>query len=112
MISGVIIHLANDMPILCDMDELPSGGDRMVKVHNVRTLDGKRPAFVHDKKSTFVFPLHMIRLMEVPILSESAEVAVQDEPDYRNHVPEPEHEPIDEIDEEAEEDLLARIRSI
>jgi hypothetical protein len=113
MIQGVIVHLANDLPILVDMEELPSGGDRVIRCTNVRMVDGKRPAFAHHQSSTFIFPLQIVRLIEVPQMSEGSAIATQDEHSYeaRGHDPEPELV-LDEVDEEAEEDLLARIRSI
>jgi hypothetical protein len=109
VLSGVIIHLENDMPILVDLEEMPAGGDMMIRFTNVRTLDGKRPSFVHNAGSTFIFPLEKIRLIEVPQLSETSAVALQDAPAEGGPAPEPELEP---VDEEADEDLLARIRQI
>jgi hypothetical protein len=109
VISGVIIHIENELPIKVDMATLPAPGDLSITCTNVRTIDGKRPQFVHDKNSSFVFPMHVVRLIEVPQMSESSAVATQDEPEYMRHDPEPDFDP---MDEEAEEDLLARIRQI
>ena len=66
VIKSVIVHLANELPILVDLLEAPSPTAQSVRCTNVRTVDGKRPSFVHDPKSTFVLPWHLIRLMEVP----------------------------------------------
>ena len=105
------IHLANDLPVLVDLEGMPEPGDRIIRCTNVRTIDGKRPPFVHDAHSTFLLPLHIVRVIEVPRMSDSSAVATQDDEElYRGShpvAPEPE---ID--DEEAEEDLLARIRQI
>jgi hypothetical protein len=110
VINGIIIHLHNDMPVLVDMEELPEPGDRLLRCTNVRLVDGKRPTFVHEKGSTFIFPISVIRLIEVPRLSDGSSVAMQD--DYESTTSAQSHPPIDEVDEEAEEDLLARIRQI
>jgi hypothetical protein len=113
VISGVTIHLANDLPVLVDLEEMPGAGDRMIRCTNVRTIDGKRPAFVHEKSSTFLLPLHIVRVIEVPKMSNSSAVATQDELDFDARHPEPDFEPeLDPVDEDAEEDLLARIRQI
>lgn len=109
VISGVIVHIENELPIMVDMEALPLPGDQSITCSNVRTIDGKRPQFVHDKNSTFVFPMHVVRLIEAPQLSPSSEVAIQEEPSYMSQHVEPDFDP---IDEEAEEDLLARIRDI
>jgi hypothetical protein len=106
VIPGVIVHLVNDLPIVVDMDELPSGGDRSIRCTNVRTVDGKRPSFIHDRHSTFVFPLSVIRLIEAP----SDVLATASDAD--EYEPKPLMLPPPAVDEEPDEDLLARIRSV
>jgi hypothetical protein len=110
VIKSVIIYLANELPILVDLLELPSPTAQTLSCTNVRTVDGKRPSFVSNPKSTFVFPWHLIRLIEVPIAPTDAEMAdtrvattTQPEP------PPPQGEP---FDEEPDADLLARIREV
>ena len=105
MIANVIIHLNNDLPILVDLQQMPAGPDRSITCTNVRTIDGKRPAFVHDPKSTFVFPLSVIRLIEVRRESLYPQGGAE-EPE------EPESQAPESWDEEPDEDLLAKIRSI
>jgi hypothetical protein len=106
VIKNVIIHMANDLPILADLEQLPSGGDRSITCTNIRTTDGKRPAFVTDQHSTFVFPLSVIRLIE----------ARKESLEPRSDALEPETAPVsaepEVLDEEPDEDLLAKIRSI
>lgn len=106
MITNVIIHLVNDLPIVADLDELPSAGDRSVRCTNVRTVDGKRPSFIHDRHSTFVFPLSVIRLIEAPKEGSDARR------DFEAQEPLPALPPPVAVDEEPDEDLLARIRSV
>lgn len=114
MISNVLIHLVNDLPIVVDLEVLPAGGDRSVRCTNVRTVDGKRPDFVHDRHSTFVFPLGVIRLIEVPVDgARAAGGALAEEPvDAAGTAPPEPGQAPDEPDEEPDEDLLARIRSV
>lgn len=110
VITGVIVHLANDLPIVVDMDELPNAGDRMIRCTNVRTVDGKRPAFVHERGSTFIFPLEMVRLIEITLISEDTALTMQE--DYEARASSTTGQAFDEVDEAAEQDLLARIRQI
>jgi hypothetical protein len=114
VINGVIVHLSNDLPIVVDLEELPGPTDRMLRCSNVRTMDGKRPAFVHDRQSTFLLPLHIIRLVEVPQISDSMAVATQEDDDRYGHAEPtmPSQMELDAADEEADEGLLARIRSV
>ncbi|MEP7378497.1 MAG: hypothetical protein ABI725_02945 [Chloroflexota bacterium] len=110
MIKGVVVHLANELPILVDLYEAPEPHAQSVRCTNVRTVDGKRPTFVHDPTATFVFPWHQIRLIEMPPAPTAAETAdkrvvVIDQPELPPPLPEP-------LGEEPDEDLLARIRSV
>jgi hypothetical protein len=140
VLSNAIIHLHNELPLLVDLEYMPAGGDRLVRCTNVRGVDGKRPQFVHDRNGTFIFPMGMIRLIEVPAGayeahepefdagpppdaplrlaapressrasartpktgSDSALVPLAEQPDP----------PLGDFDEEPDEDLLARIRSV
>ena len=105
VIPNAIVHLINDLPIMVDLDALPGPRDRSIRCTNVRTVDGKRPSFVLDQQATFVFPLSVIRLIEAQLGENAAQVV---EPvDTR-----PQAEPTPELDEEPDEDLLERIRSI
>lgn len=110
MIKGVVVHLSNELPIVVDMFEAPEAHAQSVRCTNVRTVDGKRPTFVHDPKATFVFPWHQIRLIELPPAATAAQasdkrVALSEQPEQPPPLPEP-------LDEEPDEDLLARIRSV
>lgn len=118
MIKSVIVHIANELPIMVDLYEPPSPTASSVRCTNVRTVDGKRPTFIHDPRSTFLLPWHVIRLIEVPAGAASSpeidgRVVVSDQ----NGTVVDDLEPVDEpepelVDEEPDEDLLARIRSI
>jgi hypothetical protein len=118
VIKSVIVHIANELPIMVDLYEAPGPTASSVRCTNVRTVDGKRPAFIHDPRSTFLLPWHVIRLIEVPagatpVHATDTQVVVSDPVGVTG----PDHEPLDEpepelVYEEPDEDLLARIRSI
>jgi hypothetical protein len=109
VIKGVIVHLHNELPVLADLFEAPEPGAQSVRCTNIRTVDGKRPTFIQDPKAMFVFPWHLIRLLELPAVPTEAQkadtrvaVSLQAEPAPEFELP----------DEEPDEDLLARIRSV
>lgn len=106
MIANVIVHLINVLPIGVDLDVLPAPTDRSIRSTNVRTVDGKRPSFIHDRHSTFVFPMSVVRLIEAP--AEGADIAE----DLSESAAPMALTPVVAIDEEPDEDLLARIRSV
>ena len=115
VISNVFIHMHNEQPIVADLVEMPSGTDRSIRCTNVRTVDGKRPSFMHDKNSIFVFPLSTIRMIEVPgQVAHSADTALVtidalEDPSADEAGP---GETPPTWDEEPDEDLLARLRSV
>jgi hypothetical protein len=110
VIKSVIVHLANELPILVDLYEVPDPHAQSVRCTNVRGVDGKRPTFIHDPKATFVFPWHLIRLIEVPEAPSAAQTA--DQRMVLSQAPEFEAAHVAPLDEEPDEDLLARIRSV
>jgi len=105
VITNVIIHLINELPVMADLEALPGPADRSVRCTNVRTVDGKQPTFVHDVHGTFVFPLGVIRLIEAPSAAAEAKAPPPLALVSVEQTPPP-------LDEEPDEDLLARIRSV
>ena len=97
-----ILHLLNDQPLAVDLIAEPNPADLTVVCTNVRTIDGKRPVFVDYSNSTFVFPMAMIRFVEVPQAGAEQErtaglVALPDAPE-------------DSEDLDIDEDFLRRVR--
>lgn len=114
VISNVIVHISGELPILVDLEAMPEAGDRSIRCTNVRTIDGKRPAFVHDRNSTFILPLSMIRVIEMPAAGTAESAGEADRAALGATAAEGQAEPGDQPfeDEEPDEDLLARIRSV
>jgi hypothetical protein len=70
-----ILHLLNDQPLVVDLLGEPKPDDLTVVCTNVKTVDGKRPVFIDFTSSTFVFPMAMIRFVEIPPEADEAERA-------------------------------------
>ena len=66
MLRNAVLHISNEQPLLADLFELPNPTDLVVRLTNLRSLDGKRPVFVDDSKSVFLFPYHRVSFIEVP----------------------------------------------
>jgi hypothetical protein len=95
-----ILHLLNDQPLAVELLEEPKANDMAVVCTNVRSLDGKKPAFIDFPSSTFVFPMAFIRFVEVlRPADEAARVAALHAPGQ-----------VDEEDLEIDEDFLRRVR--
>ena len=66
MLRNAVLHITNEQPLLADLFELPSPTDVALRLTNLRSLDGKRPIFVDDSKSVFLFPYHRVSFVEIP----------------------------------------------
>jgi len=65
MAFTVIIHLANEDPLLAEMESLPEPNSTCVTCTEVRRRDGKPVHYVTPEASTFIFPWSRINFIEV-----------------------------------------------
>jgi hypothetical protein len=115
VIRNVVLHLANEQPLVADLFELPTPGDVGMRCTNLRSLDGKKPIFVDDSTSIFFFPYHRMSFLEVPPrsavgteLGDLAPVPVAVSAPAAGGGADPE----DDGDLEIDEDFLRKIREI
>ncbi|MFI5226017.1 MAG: hypothetical protein ACHQ3P_05025 [Candidatus Limnocylindrales bacterium] len=66
----MVVHLANEQPLLADLFDMPGPGDLALICTNLRTMNGGRPVFADDSSSFFVFALSFIRFVEIPPASQ------------------------------------------
>jgi hypothetical protein len=66
VIRNVVVHLANEQPLLADLYGIPNPTDVGLLCTNLRMMDGKRPIFVDSITSSFFFPYHIMRFLEMP----------------------------------------------
>jgi hypothetical protein len=81
MLRDVVIHIANEQPVLADLVNAPAPSDVALICTNLRTMNGKKPVFIDKGDATFVFPIVHIRFVEVPkasMESHAAEVAAEE----------------------------------
>ncbi len=127
MLRNAVLHISNEQPLVADLFELPNPTDLAVRLTNLRSLDGKRPVFVDDSKSVFVFPYHRVSFIEIPQTSMAATgVDGVVDPGRADDVPGtlpipvgaaihgalPAETPADEDELEIDEDFLRRIREV
>jgi hypothetical protein len=121
MIRNAVLHITNEQPLIADLFDLPAPGDTTVRLTNLRSLDGKRPVFVDDSKSVFLFPYHRVSFIEVP----QAAMAAVDGTVVNEHggslpIPVgagvhaglPAETPVEDDELEIDEDFLRRIREV
>ncbi len=74
MAYTVLIHLANEDPILADLDELPDPQHQTLIINNPRLRDGKDLHYVQPEVQTLIFPWTRITFIEVMPTDEEEEV--------------------------------------
>jgi len=110
VIRNVVIHIANEQPLLADLYDMPGPTDISLVCTNVRMLDGKKPLFIDHTSSAFVFPYLHIRFIEIMA---GAATGLPDQPlDGGNGVVDPADAEEAEADLELDEDFLKRIRDV
>ncbi len=74
MAYTVLIHLANEDPILAELDELPDPQHQTLIINNPRLRDGKDLHYVQPEVQTLIFPWNRITFIEVMPTDEEEEV--------------------------------------
>lgn len=97
MIRNVCIHVENEQPLLADLYDLPTSADAGLLCTNVRMMDGKRPVFIDQSASTFFFPYHVIRFIELPEKAMAGRRVVGTRRAPASEVPEADELPEDEL---------------
>ena len=110
MIRNVVIHITNEQPLLADLYEMPTAADVSLICTNIRMPDGKKPIFIDNGSSVFVFPYLNIRFLE--ILAGSATGLADLPVDEPVAVGSPIDDGENEADLELDEDFLRRIRDV
>ena len=72
MIRDVVVHIANEQPILVDLVFEPAPADVALICRNLRLMNGKKPVFIDKIDSTFVISLSQVRFVEMPRTSMEA----------------------------------------
>jgi len=65
MTISVVVHVANEDPVVCEVEKLPDPRDQVVIVHNPRRRDGKDLHYLEDDVSTMIIPWTRINFIQV-----------------------------------------------
>ena len=111
MIRDAIIHINNEQPLKCDLRSLPTAADACLMCTNLRYLSGAKPTFIDQCDSWFLIPLGIVRFVEVPAsaITQSEGEGVLALPSGPLPAAMPD-DGFDQMDLEAETDLLRRMR--
>jgi hypothetical protein len=61
----VIVHIANEDPVVCEVDQLPNPTAQMVTIHNPRKRDGMDVHYVDEEVTMLIIPMHRINFIQV-----------------------------------------------
>ncbi len=63
--QSVVIHIANEESISCEVEELPSPADQSIRVFNPRRRDGLDLHYVLEDVTSLIVPLHRITFIQI-----------------------------------------------
>jgi len=65
MAQTIIIHVANEDPIVGEIDVLPGPTDTIITLHSPRRRDGKDVHYLQNSVVTVIWPVNQISFIEV-----------------------------------------------
>lgn len=65
MTVSVVVHIANEEPIACELEEMPGGDTQVVILNNPRRRDGKDLHYLEENVTRMIVPLHRINFIQV-----------------------------------------------
>lgn len=65
MAQTIVIHVANEDPIVGEIDQLPAPADTIITLHNPRRRDGKDLHYLQSDVVTVLWPLAQISFIEL-----------------------------------------------
>jgi hypothetical protein len=70
----MIVHITNEDPVLCEVEQMPDPTDQFLIVHNPRRRDGKDIHYLDDDVTTMLLPWHRINFIQVLPSAETEDV--------------------------------------
>jgi hypothetical protein len=62
---NVILHLLNEDPVVCEIEDMPNPSDYLLTVKNPRRKDGKDLQYLEPNVNTVIFPMFRVSFLEV-----------------------------------------------
>jgi len=72
--QSIIVHIANEDAIVCEIENLPDPKDQTILVHNLRRRDGKDVHYLDEDVTSVIFPLRRVNFIQVLPSAEVNEV--------------------------------------
>lgn len=62
---SVILHVANEEPIVGEIEDLPTPSDNVIVISNPRKRDGKDLHYIDSRVTQVVWPFRVINFVEI-----------------------------------------------
>jgi len=60
-----IVHIVNEDPIVCEVEEMPDPTDQFLVLHNPRRRDGKDVHYLDEDVTSMMIPWHRINFVQL-----------------------------------------------
>jgi hypothetical protein len=60
-----IVHIVNEDPVVCEVDEMPDPTDQFLVLHNPRRRDGKDVHYLDEDVTSMMVPWHRINFVQL-----------------------------------------------
>jgi hypothetical protein len=74
MTVSVIVHISNEEPIACELEDMPAADAQSVTLNNPRRRDGKDLHYLEENVTRMIVPWHRINFIQVMPASEVEDV--------------------------------------
>lgn len=69
-----IVHVLNEDPILCEMEEMPDPQTQVLVLNNPRRRDGNELHYLEQDVSRMIIPMHRINYVQILPSGEAEDV--------------------------------------
>lgn len=63
--QSIIVHIANEDAIVCEVETIPDPKDITILVHNLRRRDGMDVHYLDEDVTSVIFPMHRVNFIQV-----------------------------------------------
>ena len=69
-----IVHISNQDPVVCDLEEMPNPSDTVLVMNNPRKRDGRDLEFIDSEVTTIMWPWSGITYVEIVSLQDDDDI--------------------------------------
>lgn len=63
--QSIVVHIANEESIACEVEELPNPADQSIRIFNPRKRDGLDLHYVLEDVTSLIIPMHRVTIIQV-----------------------------------------------